>query len=109
MVTFRETTGRRRARLFYCSRPSRPILTRTIPFGAAIGRDRSMTRLSAALFAAVLLTGALAGPAQAQKDQPGDQADVPNGLKSLKDPDPEVRLRSAALLAGLGKTARFAI
>jgi len=51
-----------------------------------------------------------AGPARAQTDK-GDKKDpsVPDGLKSLKHPDPTVRYNSAALLVQLGPVAKFAI
>ena len=60
-------------------------------------------------FVAACLCLALGGvaPARAQKDKKDPPA--PDGLKSLKHPDPTVRYNSAALLVQLGPVAKFAI
>jgi HEAT repeat protein len=48
-----------------------------------------------------------AGAAHGQADQ--KDSGIPDGLKSLKNPDPTVRYNSAALLLELGPVAKFAI
>jgi HEAT repeat protein len=53
----------------------------------------------------LVLGWAGAAQGQAGKKDPS----VPDGLKSLKNPDPEVRLKSACLLLELGPIAKFAI
>src|SRR5947199_6737080 len=57
----------------------------------------------ACLCLALAWTGAARG--QAGKKDPS----VPDGLKSLKNPDPAVRYNSACLLIQLGPVAKFAI
>src|SRR6266542_2328081 len=47
-------------------------------------------------------------PASAQKDKKGG-LDIPDGLKALKNPNPQVRYNSAELLLRLGPVAKFAI
>ena len=64
---------------------------------------RTDGRLSLAL-AGVLLITANASPAQGPKDA-GFQ---PDGLKNLKHPDPNIRYRTADLLAREGPKAKFA-
>src|SRR5947209_345696 len=48
-----------------------------------------------------------AGAAHGQADK--KDPSLPDGLKSLKDPDPTVRYNSAALLLEVGPVAKFAI
>src|ERR1041385_4232650 len=67
----------------------------------ALRRGHSMTRLLP-LTLALILPAALAPSAMAQ-------GDPPDGLKALKHPDPQVRLKSVALLIDLGPVAKFAI
>src|SRR5947199_2323494 len=66
-----------------------------------------MSRL--ARHATVFLASFFAAAASAQDDPPDKKDKVPDGLKALRDPDPNVRIRAAQILGSLGKTSRFAV
>src|SRR5438105_9401164 len=59
------------------------------------------------LAACLCLALGVAGPARGQGGKKDPLA--PDGLKSLKHPDPTVRYNSAALLVQLGPVAKFAV
>lgn len=64
-------------------------------------------RAFAAVFSVLLLCGALVS---SQEDDPKDKKEpLPDGLKALRDSDPNVRYRAALILSRLGPTAKFAI
>src|SRR5438309_1636882 len=89
-------------RLFFVGMPKR------VEYAApALAFGESMSRYFP--HAAVLLALLLAAAAPGQDDPPGNKDKVPDGLKALRDPDPNVRIRAAQILGSLGKTSRFAV